>query len=105
MATKNLYVIRLDDAVAELPKFRRANPGHVAGKPCMYVGVTSHDPKTRFQQHKNGYKASRIARKYGRYLMWRKSRHLNPIESSEAERREWQLANELRGRGYGGWQN
>ncbi len=104
-ATKNLYVIRLDDSVTALKRFREANPDHLTGKACMYVGVTSHDPKTRFEQHKAGYKASRIARKYGRYLMRKKFEHLNSVPATTAEARERTLAGELRAKGYGVWQH
>ena len=44
----------------------------------MYVGQTWHDPEVRFQQHKDGYKASRIVRKYGKRLLRKKYDHLNP---------------------------
>jgi len=33
-------------------------------KACYYVGQTTHDPITRFQQHKMGYKANRYVKKY-----------------------------------------
>ena len=101
---KNLYVIRLDDDVLKLDQFQEQNRNYQSGKPCMYVGVTSHDPKKRFKQHKDGYKSSRIAKKYGKYLMWKKFRHLNPVPSNEAEKRERELATELRRKGYGVWQ-
>ena len=105
MSDKNLYVIRLDDDVLKVDKFLKRNPKYRLGKPCMYVGVTSHDPKKRFKQQKDGYKSSRIAKKYGKYLMWKKFRHLNPVPSNEAEDRERALATELRRKGYGVWQN
>ncbi len=100
---KNLYVIRLDDAVLQRRKFLQANPDYQPGKPCMYVGVTSHDPAVRFKQHKEGYKASRFARDYGKYLMRRKFEQLNPIPAAEDETRERALAVELRRKGYGVW--
>ena len=81
---KNLYVIRLDKAVLEEPKFRKENPGYRPWKPCIYVGVTSLDPAERFRQHKTGYKAGRgYVTKYGKYLMWRKYKRLNPVPSVE----------------------
>ena len=57
---RNLYVIRLDDEVLKRGKFLEANPDYQPGKPCVYVGITSHDPAVRFNQHKEGHKASRI---------------------------------------------
>lgn len=102
---RNLYVIRLDDAVLERQKFLEANPDYQPGKPCVYVGVTSHDPAVRFKQHKEGSKASRIANRYGKYLMRKKFERLNPVPAAEAEARERALAVELRRKGYGVWQN
>ena len=80
-------------------------PRPSSGNPCMYVGVTSCDPRVRFKQHKDGYKSSRVAKKYGKYLMWKKFRHLNPVVVQEAVERERALAIGLRERGYGVWQN
>ena len=102
---RNLYVIRLDDAVLQERKFREKNPDYRPGKPCMYVGVTSHDPASRFKQHKDGYKASPVVRKYGKYLMRKKFEHDNPVPADEAEIRERALAVELRSKGYAVWQN
>ena len=47
---KNLYVVRLDDAVLQERKFLAMNPDYrlrpiaFFRKPCVYVGVTSHEP-------------------------------------------------------------
>ena len=102
---KNLYVIRLCDAVLKRPKFLEMNPDYRPGKPCMYVGVTSHDPEVRFKQHKDGNKASRTAGTYGQYLMKKKYEHLNPVPAAEAEKQERALAEGLRSKGYGVWQH
>lgn len=101
---KNLYVIRLDDAVLGLRKFRNENPEHRQGKPCSYVGITSHDPEVRFRQHQEGYKASSIVRDYGKYLQRRQYEHLNPVPGAVAEECERALAEELRGKGWAVWQ-
>lgn len=102
---KNLYVIRLDAAVLQRRKFVEANPAYRAGKPCSYVGVTSLDPEDRFKQHRDGHKASPIARKYGKYLQNKQFEHLNPVPAAEAENRERALAIELRSKGWGVWQH
>ena len=96
---RNLYVIRLDDAVLQQRKFRERNPGYQPGKPCVYVGQTSLDPEDRFQQHKEGHKASRIARRYGKYLMKKRYKYLNPVPAAEAEDREEALAVALQRKG------
>ena len=102
---KNLYVIRLDKAVLEEPKFRKETPSYRPWKPCVYVGATSLDPEERFRQHKTGYKAGRgYVTKYGKYLMPRKYKRLNPVPSAEADDRERDLAESLRRKGYGVWQ-
>ena len=98
-------MIRLDDAVLERRKFLKANPDYQPGKPCVYVGVTSHDPAVRFNQHKEGSKASPIAKRYVLYLMRKKFERLNPVPADEAEARGRALAVELRRKGYGVWQN
>jgi hypothetical protein len=39
-------------------KFKKANPGYITGKPCVYVGMTGLDPDMRFDKHKAGVKAN-----------------------------------------------
>ncbi len=108
---RNLYVIRLDDAVLRKRKFRERSPHYrlrgigLFRKPCVYVGQTARDPEVRFQQHKDGHKASPIARKYGKNLMRKKYEHLNPVPASEAEEREEELAIDLQKKGYAVWWN
>ncbi|WP_419950528.1 hypothetical protein [Candidatus Palauibacter sp.] len=101
---KNLYVIWLDPAVLELKRFRNENPGYRQGKPCSYVGVTSHPPEIRFKQHIDGIKASRIVTRFGKRLQWKQFKRLNPIPAAEAEKRERALAEKLRRKGWGVWQ-
>lgn len=103
--TKNLYVIRLDDDVLEVRKFREANPDYVEGMPCVYVGVTSLEPEARFLQHKEGYKSCRFVKNYGEFLQWELFAHLNPVAAAEGEERERRLAETLRKKGFGVWQN
>lgn len=102
----NLYVILLDKAVVQRPKFRKLNPGyrHRRWRPCVYVGVSAHVPRDRFEQHKAGIKHSRTVKKYGRRLMPRLFKRLNPVPSAEAKDRERELAESLRRKGYGVWQ-
>lgn len=71
----------------------------------MYVGQTSLDPEVRFKQHKSGYKASAIARKYGIHLVPCLYEHLNPVPAAEREKRERRLALHLKKRGYAVWWN
>ena len=99
----NLYVILLCDSVWHSRKFRERNPHYQAEKPCVYVGRTSHDPEERFEKHKSGYKASRIARKYGIHLLPGLYEHLNPVPAAECVEREERLARDLQRRGYGVW--
>jgi predicted GIY-YIG superfamily endonuclease len=92
----NVYVIELDKEVMKSKKFRD----------CYYVGQTSHDPITRFKQHKNGYKANSFVKKYGIRLKPRKFKKYNPIGTrEEAEKIEQQLTSRLRSKGHGVWSN
>ena len=100
------YVVRLDNAVLEVPAFRKENPDHRPGKPCAYVGVTSLDPDERIEKHKQGIKAGRkFVTKYGMHPMRRQFERLNPVPADEAEEREQALAAKLRCKGYAVWQN
>jgi predicted GIY-YIG superfamily endonuclease len=105
VATKRLYVIRLDPAVLEVGRFRKANPDHRPDRPCVYVGSTGTDPETRFEQHMAGYKAARLVRKYGLGLKQPMTRNLRQVHWTEAEAAERRLAARLRARGYAVWQN
>ena len=60
--------------------------------------------RARFEQHKAGIKHSRTVKKYGRRLMPRLFKRLDPVPSAEAKDRERELAESLRRKGYGVWQ-
>jgi len=105
VATKRLYVIRLDPAVLGVARFRKANPAHRPDKPCVYVGSTGVDPQTRFEQHMIGYKAARFVTNFGIGLKQPMTRNLLPVPWTEAEAAERRLAAKLRARGYAVWQN
>ena len=62
----------------------------------LYVGETSCDPDTRFDQHKTGYKASRWVNRFGVRLLPELFGHLNPLRRWEAADLEAALAEELR---------
>jgi predicted GIY-YIG superfamily endonuclease len=98
----NVYVIKLDKEVLKLKKFGERNPYLVPRRPCFYVGQTTHDPVTRFKQHKQGYKANNYVKRFGIRLVWRKFKRYNPIETrKEAEQVERWLTNKLRKKGHG----
>lgn len=104
--TANLYVTLLRDEVwGRDRKFRETNPHYRADKQCVYVGQTSLDPEERFKQHKNGYKASRRARKYGARLLRHLYEDLNPVPAAEREEQEKRLGRDLQKRGYAVWWN
>lgn len=101
---RNLYIITLDPEVLWKRDFRQANPAYVEGMPCVYVGMTVHEPGDRFEQHTVGYRSSRYPRNYGTELA------LDLLEGFEDpdlpdEEREAALADWLRGQGYAVWQN
>ena len=102
----NVYVIELDKEVLKSKKFRERNPNLNPRLTCYYVGQTSHDPDTRFKQHKEGYKANSFVKRYGLRLVWRKFKKYNPTETrEEAEYIERRLAEKLRKKGHGVWSN
>ena len=72
---------------------------------ALYVGKTIHKPEVRFQQHKDGYKASKYVKKYGVRLLPELSEHLNPMSGAEATELEASIAEALKRAGvptYGG---
>ena len=102
---KYIYVIELDKAVLNEKKFVEANPHYTGEKACVYVGMTGRTPEERFEQHMNGYKASRFVKKYGVRLRPRLYKSSNPMTYDEACKMEKEKARRLRKRGYAVWQN
>jgi predicted GIY-YIG superfamily endonuclease len=101
-----VYVVELDKVVLKSKKFRERNPGLNPHCMCYYVGQSVHNPVTRFQQHRDGYKANRFVQRYGIRLAWEKFQGFNPVRTrGEAEVVEQRLARRLRRRGYGVWSN
>jgi hypothetical protein len=70
------------------------------GKAGYYVGMTGLTPEERFQNHKNGIKASGVVRRCGERLVPKLYAHLNPMSYDEAVAMEATLADELRSRGF-----
>jgi len=101
---RNLYIITLDPEVLWDRRFRQENPGYIEGMPCVYVGMTIHDPGDRFEQHMLGYHSSKYPRRYGVELA------LDLLDGFDAgafrqDEREAALADWLRGQGMAVWQN
>lgn len=72
---------------------------------ALYVGKTGRKTEERFQQHKDGYKASRYVKKYGVCLLPDLFEHLNPMSGAEATELEVSIAEALKHAGvptYGG---
>ena len=85
-AGHSVYVILLRDE-------RRAEPWG------LYVGQTSRDPDLRFDQHKDGYKASGAVRRFGVRLLPDLVAHLNPMRAWEALDLEAALAEAFKASG------
>lgn len=99
-----VYVVRLDEAVFKVKKFREANPDADPTKQCFYVGKSGHSPDVRYRQHKAGIKSGKkIVTRFGMYLR-RRMCNLN-LSHDEAVRLEKELAYSLRAKGHGVWQN
>tara|TARA_A100001015_G_C14795782_1_gene634905 strand:+ start:123 stop:446 length:324 start_codon:yes stop_codon:yes gene_type:complete len=101
-----VYVIELDKKVSNLKKFRLKNPLYLKGNGCVYVGQSIRQPSLRFEQHKEGYKSNKYARKYGIKLLPDLYEKYNPIPTREdAEDIEKMLSEQLRKKGIGVWFN
>jgi predicted GIY-YIG superfamily endonuclease len=96
----NVYVVLLNDNAAKHPSILRLNPKRDPLKPCVYVGMTGIPVDHRFENHKNGYKAAWVVRKYGVRLMPELYEHLNPMPFEAAVQMESELAEDLRATGY-----
>lgn len=101
---RQLYVITLDPEVLWIREFRQENPGYIEGMPCVYVGMTIHDPGDRYEQHKTGYRSSRYPRKYGVELALELMEGFAGEELADNEK-EAALADWLRDQGCAVWQN
>ena len=102
--SRNLYVITLDPEVLWRREFRQLSPGSIEGMPCVYVGMTIHEPGDRFQQHKLGYRSSKYPRKYGIELAQELIDGFDGTGLSD-EQQEAALADWLRGQEMAVWQN
>src|SRR6202040_2649109 len=96
----NVYVILLSARALKESSILRLNPKRDPAKPCVYVGMTGLPVDHRFENHKNGYKAARLVRKYGVRLMPELYAHLNPMPFEAAAQMEKDLAEDLRREGY-----
>jgi hypothetical protein len=96
----NVYVILLDPKVARHPTILRINPKRDPAKPCVYVGMSGLPPEHRFENHKHGYKAAWVVKKYWVRLMPELYAHLNPMPYEAALQMELELAEDLRNEGY-----
>ena len=107
MAGRNhyhVYVVELSKDVLYEPRFRRANPDYVTGKPCVYVGMTGLDPDVRFDKHKAGIQANRYVQRFGLRLRPDLYEIYDPMPYDAARDLEVELAIDLRESGYGVWQ-
>jgi hypothetical protein len=100
----HVYVIELSKDVLHEGRFRKANPGYVIGKPCVYVGMTGLDPDVRFDKHKAGIQANRYAQRFGLRLRPDLYEIYDPMPYDAARDLEVELAIDLRESGYGVWQ-
>ncbi len=100
----HVYVVQLSDEVWNVARFRRANPGYVAGRPFVYVGMTGLDPDVRFDRHKAGIQANRFVQDWGVRLLPHLYEGLNPMPYAAAQAMEVELGIALRREGYGVWQ-
>jgi predicted GIY-YIG superfamily endonuclease len=96
----NVYVVLLEPAVGKLRRVKALNPRSDLKKPCLYVGLTGLDPAERFNNHKQGIKASAFVKRYGVRLLPELFEHLNPMPYEAAAQMEKDLTEDLRRAGY-----
>ncbi|OGB24428.1 MAG: hypothetical protein A3I66_10465 [Burkholderiales bacterium RIFCSPLOWO2_02_FULL_57_36] len=100
----HVYVVELSKDVLYEARFKKANPDYVAGKPCVYVGMTGLNPDVRFDKHKAGIQSNRFVLEYGLRLLPQLYAMYNPMPYGGACDMEVELAIGLRDAGYGVWQ-
>jgi len=100
----HVYVIELSSDVLYEGRFKKANPGYVMGKPCLYVGMTGLDPDVRFDKHKAGIQSNRFVKEYGLRLLPELYELYGPLSYEYARTLEVELAIDFREAGYGVWQ-
>ena len=100
----HVYVVELSSDVLRNARFLRSNPGYVAGKPCVYVGMTGLDPDIRFDKHKAGIQHNVYVLKYGLQLWPDLYEAYNPMTYKAAVYMEIELGISLREAGFGVWQ-
>ena len=100
----NVYVIELSKDVLYEGKFKKSNPDYIAGKPCVYVGMTGLDPDVRFDKLKAGIQSNRYVKQYGLRLWPDLYEAYNPMSYENAQDREVELGISLREAGFGVWQ-
>ena len=100
----HVYVIELSKDVLDQPRFKKANPDYMTGKPCVYVGMTGLDPDTRFDKHKAGIQSNRYVQQFGLRLLPNLYDVYNPMPYDGARDMEVELAISLREPGFGVWQ-
>ena len=106
MAKYYVYVIELDQKVANFKKFRTRNPSYIKGSGCVYVGQSIRKPILRFEQHKEGYKSNNYAKMFGIKLLPNFYEKYNPIPTrKDAEEIEEMISKNLQKMGIGVWFN
>jgi len=99
-----VYIIDLNKAVLNRPKFKARNPDYKEGKPCVYVGSTCIGIEERFKQHKDGYKSNRYAKKYGKRLRYNDMKVIRPRKTRiSIEKKESEVAKDLQSKSWAVW--
>ena len=100
----HVYVVELSKDVLLEPRFRKNNPDYMAGKPCVYVGMTGLDPDVRFDKHKAGIQSNSYVQHYGLRLLPDLYEAFNPMSYKDAVDKEIEIGIDLRSAGFGVWQ-
>ena len=62
-------MIELSKDVLYKGRFKKDKPDYIAGKPCVYVGMTGFDPDVRLDKHKAGIQSNRYLQELGLQML------------------------------------
>lgn len=100
----HVYVIESSKEVLIEGKVKKCNPHYIAGRPCVFIGMTGLDSDVRFDKHKLGIQSNRYVKEYGLRLLPDLYEEFNPMTYDEESEMEVEIGIDLQSAGFGVWQ-